>query len=1157
MSDRTHAVGLGPEPDSDRDRVVMSSRSLSREVSREVHHKSQSREVHHTSHSRGTEIKSPGYASSGVPGTSSPHSKSTGREQREAQRGGLSRSSESKETDSNSTTGRTSRESRRQLDFGARPSLTAGSPENDTDGVCTPTSQQLSPFSANATASVCSEKSDHISSPLIDIRARLAAARRNRLRPGALAMLASETQGVPKPRFRRLNMTHVAVRHATLTEVACERRSETEDESDGSKADATDSDRIQRYESSYVCGKDGLEPIATPPIGIRSLVGKPNSKTLSCAAFTGGGDSHSNSSSDGGGHRAVDIDGDVDFNADHGSDDERGDHDRADGGVYCENGSGDDGHAKNADASDTSGGSSTRAGDSDAGTKAGKNIIFKGVAEGGFAQDVCEAGVTARGVDDAAEAAGETTGDDDAGVYDNGDDQSDHRGDGRRDTHNCGIRGGEDRAVIAVVTSIENAARVDCVQSTSNIIITAVAIVDEGDAAGSDESLDVAEAGSGDDVRAAVADGALAARLVDDGLHDDAVQLQDTEPTEESGTGDFSFDDGSYDVFGASGNIHHLPGGQVSDSGLSSRTNAQTRRGRGAEHSTLTDASVKSGEARVRRPLRLPNSDTGARLGQREAEAVGESGPSEESEYDSSFDAIKYEGYVLGVKATAEHGGSSKNHFHQRLKQNLLIGTKRRVQGQRLHEHSIARTNPPASVSEGRRRGSKLPLSLSPEANLRPKLKLTLAKRKGRSTQNDGLCDYQVLRDGTLITEGFSLNAQGIVSTPQDELRRTAASLLSTPIDQSAIVKLGVLGTGSNGTVVKGIYMPTLWVVALKTVDIYDHQQRRQMVKELTAFSSRHLGQPNVSERTQGVGNKNVLNMLHAFFSDAKTTMVLEFMNRACLESWVNKHGPLAEIVVRRISKQIVLGLQCLHSRYQVHRDVKAANILIDAREHVKISDFGLFKQLEGSQALCETFVGTMMYFSPERIKGGEFSYPSDIWSLGLTVYFLAVGELPYEATNFWDLQALVGDGLPSMDSDKFSAELCDFFLCCVDPSPDARWTAEQLLKHPFIAQCHDDELQEAANANGDSHNGSFPFASLQDPDPLEIKIFIDAYLQYHAEARRVCQEANTLDDYDMACLAKVASQLGVSLQPLSDQLRKTLLQRTQREGNTEGSTTV
>lgn len=118
-------------------------------------------------------------------------------------------------------------------------------------------------------------------------------------------------------------------------------------------------------------------------------------------------------------------------------------------------------------------------------------------------------------------------------------------------------------------------------------------------------------------------------------------------------------------------------------------------------------------------------------------------------------------------------------------------------------------------------------------------------------------------------------------------------------------------------------------------------------------------------------------------------------------------------------------------------------------------------KQLDNTNAMCSTFVGTLMYLSPERVCGDDFSYPSDIWSLGLSLMYCAQQSLPVPS-DYWTLVTMFkhhdnqdnnGHQSPfALDPTKFSAEFCDFVRCCMYKDPVRRSTAAQLLHHPFLS---------------------------------------------------------------------------------------------------------
>lgn len=87
-------------------------------------------------------------------------------------------------------------------------------------------------------------------------------------------------------------------------------------------------------------------------------------------------------------------------------------------------------------------------------------------------------------------------------------------------------------------------------------------------------------------------------------------------------------------------------------------------------------------------------------------------------------------------------------------------------------------------------------------------------------------------------------------------------------------------------------------------------------------------------------------------------------------------------------------GLDYLHSVQRVlHRDLKPANLLMDEEGNVKISDFGISAHLGDVSAFAETFVGTTRYMAPERLSGATYSYPSDVWALGLILLELVTGR--------------------------------------------------------------------------------------------------------------------------------------------------------------------
>lgn len=133
-----------------------------------------------------------------------------------------------------------------------------------------------------------------------------------------------------------------------------------------------------------------------------------------------------------------------------------------------------------------------------------------------------------------------------------------------------------------------------------------------------------------------------------------------------------------------------------------------------------------------------------------------------------------------------------------------------------------------------------------------------------------------------------------------------------------------------------------------------------------------------------------------------------------------------------------------------MHRDMKPSNILVNSRGQIKICDFGVSSELEGSVA--ETFVGTGTYMAPERIQGAKYTVKSDVWSVGLTLMELAIGKFPFNSDaddetggpqGILDLlQQIVLEPAPKLPkSDAFPSILEEMIARCLMKNPDERPT--------------------------------------------------------------------------------------------------------------------
>ena len=129
--------------------------------------------------------------------------------------------------------------------------------------------------------------------------------------------------------------------------------------------------------------------------------------------------------------------------------------------------------------------------------------------------------------------------------------------------------------------------------------------------------------------------------------------------------------------------------------------------------------------------------------------------------------------------------------------------------------------------------------------------------------------------------------------------------------------------------------------------------------------------------------------------------IVMELLESKTLKDYIEEHGPLSSDLTLKIAAQIASALEAAHKAHIVHRDIKPQNIILNQNLVAKVTDFGIAKVTNTTSATITSFgktMGSVHYFSPEHAKGGYTDAKSDLYSLGVVMYEMATGKIPFDA---------------------------------------------------------------------------------------------------------------------------------------------------------------
>ncbi|CAA7054101.1 unnamed protein product [Microthlaspi erraticum] len=253
------------------------------------------------------------------------------------------------------------------------------------------------------------------------------------------------------------------------------------------------------------------------------------------------------------------------------------------------------------------------------------------------------------------------------------------------------------------------------------------------------------------------------------------------------------------------------------------------------------------------------------------------------------------------------------------------------------------------------------------------------------------------------------------------------------------------IGRGSSATVYAATCQDSGETIAVKSADFHRSEFLQREAKILSSLNSPYVIGYRGCEVTKEPLNNG----------EATYNLLMEYAPYGTLIDAAAKNGGfLEETRVASYTRQILLGLQYIHNSEGIaHCDIKGSNVLVGDNGEAKIADFGCAKWDEPE--VTEPVKGTPAFMAPEVARGERQGKESDIWAVGCTVIEMATGSSPWIGADSTDPVSVMyrvgymGES-PELPS-SLTEQAKDFLGKCLKKEANERWTATQLLNHPFL----------------------------------------------------------------------------------------------------------
>ncbi|KAM3460440.1 hypothetical protein MY5147_004733 [Beauveria neobassiana] len=251
------------------------------------------------------------------------------------------------------------------------------------------------------------------------------------------------------------------------------------------------------------------------------------------------------------------------------------------------------------------------------------------------------------------------------------------------------------------------------------------------------------------------------------------------------------------------------------------------------------------------------------------------------------------------------------------------------------------------------------------------------------------------------------------------------------------------IGQGASGGVYTGYERNTNQLVAIKQMNLEQQPKKDLIINEIIVMKES--------------SHPNIVNFIDSYLTGGELWVIMEFMEGGSLTDVVT-FNIMTEGQIASVCRETLKGLQHLHSKGVIHRDIKSDNILLSNEGNIKLTDFGFCATINEAQNKRTTMVGTPYWMAPEVVTRKEYGRKVDIWSLGIMAIEMIEGEPPYLTESpLRALWLIATNGTPHIKNESNLSDVFrDFLYFALKVDPEKRASAHDLLRHDFMKLCVD-----------------------------------------------------------------------------------------------------